>query len=153
MARGGSTGDGGYTGMVILAAVSMLIGVTCLVLEAGEYDWQSKPASAAPKATIPPLAKPAGQAALDLPPPAVAVEPAKPAPLPAAEPAKPAVATAPPAPLPPPDLTAKPAPPAPAGPTPSPLVVPRPAPVTPATAPPAADAPTPSPLNLRPGGR
>ena len=36
-----------YVGMLIVTAVAMLVGITALVLEGGEYDWVQKPPSIA----------------------------------------------------------------------------------------------------------
>src|SRR5262245_7753242 len=43
-----------YAGMLIVTAVAMLMGVICLALEAGEYDWEQKPPTTQSPAPLPP---------------------------------------------------------------------------------------------------
>ncbi len=136
----------GYTGMLALTVLAMVVGIGLLVMEATDYDWEQKPKSAAAIA-LPgavPSTKAPGTSAADVPAPTIAkqVEP-KPE-------IKPEVAIKlAPAATPAPVVSATPAP---TGPTPSPLLTPQPSNAVPAATPPVPAAPTPSPLIL-PFGR
>ncbi len=132
----------GYTGMLALTVLAMVIGIGLLVMEATDYDWEQKPKSAAVIA-LPgalPSTKAPGTSAANVPAPTTAKQDSP----------KPEVAVKPTAPVvaPTPVVAALPAP---TGPTPSPLVTPQPATI-PAATPAAPAAPTPSPLIL-PFGR
>lgn len=128
-----SDSSGAYLGMLVLACVSMCIGIGCLVIEATEYDWANKPAGTVPdpKASLP---KPP-VAALPADGPAVAAEP------PTTDPVKPEEK---------PTVAAKPAPKS--EPTAKTEEAPKPLPksATPAAAPEEKkpDGPTPSPIRL-----
>ncbi len=140
----------GYTGMLALTVLAMVIGIGLLVMEATDYDWEQKPKSAAAIA-LPgavPSTKAPGTSAADVPAPTIAKQDEPKPEL------KPEVAVKPSAPVvaPAPVVAATPAP---TGPTPSPLLTPQPAAVpaaTPAPKPAVPVAPTPSPLIL-PFGR
>lgn len=84
-----------YVGMLSITAVAMLVGITALVLEAGEYDWVQKPPTvSAPKLPDPP--KEEKSASVVVPKPFEAVKVTEPAPSqPAALPVPPALPPAP----------------------------------------------------------
>lgn len=119
-----------YVGMLIVTCVAMLVGVTALALEAGEYDWQQTPPKG-PSVQLPGPPKVEGSAWLDVPSEvAETPKPAAPAPEPIAPPVVAADTPEPPKPQAKP-AEAKPvevkpeeAKPLSSGPTPSPLIIP-----------------------------